>query len=52
MPPLPPPGMKIDRTVLNAATVPGYVIEGLYKGHGFGGAFSTSLFGGAAWVAP
>ncbi|MBX7554204.1 hypothetical protein ABZX95_40335 [Streptomyces sp. NPDC004232] len=39
--------LTIDRTVLNDATVSGYVTEGLFKGHGFSGTFSTSLFGGA-----
>ncbi|MFD7019869.1 hypothetical protein [Streptomyces sp. NPDC059928] len=39
--------LTIDETVLNDATVTGYVTDGPLKGHGFSGTFNTNLFSGA-----
>ncbi|NDZ81583.1 hypothetical protein G3I19_24235 [Streptomyces sp. SID10853] len=39
--------LRIDRTVLNTATVSGYVRQGRFEGQSFSGEFTTELFGGA-----
>jgi hypothetical protein len=39
--------LRIDRTVLNVASVSGHVRQGVFAGQSFSGDFSTDLLGGA-----